>query len=279
MIENVDIEDIELDLLIEGLYRHFGYDFRNYSKAHLKRRLITRVKTESLQSISQLQHQLFHTEGYLEQLLLDFSINVTELFRDPSFFRLIRNEVIPILKQYSKIKIWHAGCSSGEEVYSMAIVLKEEGLYDRTQIYATDFNDDILKVAKTAIFPIGVMKNYARNYIEAGGKADFSDYFITNGKSIILNSNLQENIVFAHHNLVSDGDFAEMHLIICRNVLIYFDKTLQNRVFTLFDKSLIDCGILCLGSQETLKYSSIYDKYKTIDDKMSIYQHTYSSKR
>lgn len=274
MINNTDVEDVELDLIIEGLYRHFAYDFRNYSKAHLKRRLLARVQSESLHSISQLQHKLFHTEGYLQQLLTDFSINVTELFRDPLFFRLLRSEVIPLLKKHPKINIWHAGCASGEEVYSMAILLKEEGIYDRSQIYATDFNDQILNVAKTAIFPIGVMKTYARNYIEAGGKADISDYFITNGKSIILNSALKENIVFAHHNLVSDGDFAEMHLIICRNVLIYFDKTLQNRVFTLFNNSIIDSGVLCLGTQETLKYSTIFDKYKTLDDKMSIYQKT-----
>jgi chemotaxis protein methyltransferase CheR len=267
-----DIEDIEIDLFIQGMYLQYGYDFRNYSKAHLKRRLISRLKNTGLDSISKMQHEMLRNKDFFYEILPDFSINVTEMFRDPEFFKLLRTEVIPILKTYPQIKIWHAGCSSGEEVYSTAILLKEEGIYDRCQIYATDFNDQILQVAKDGIYPIDIIKDYTTNYVQSGGREDFSDYYIAKYNSIMIDSSLKENITFANHNLVTDDVFGEMHLVICRNVVIYFDRDLQDKVYHLFDRSTIRKGILCLGTKESLKHSSTMDSFDVISDEYRIYQ-------
>jgi len=267
-----DIEDIEVDLLIEGIYRKYGYDFRNYSRAHIKRRILHRIGKDSLETVSELQNKVLHNSEYFQEVLTDFSINVTEMFRDPEVFKYIREEIVPFLKSFPRIKIWHAGCSSGQEVYSMAILLKEEGLLDRTTIYATDFNDVILKRAKEGIYPIGLMKEYTKNYILSGGKSGFSDYYTAKYDSAILDQELKQNIVFANHNLVTDVDFASMQMVVCRNVLIYFDRELQNRVAKLFSDSLQAGGILALGTKETLEYTSEIDQYEILSKELRVYR-------
>lgn len=256
-------EDIEVQLFVDGMYLKYGYDFRDYSRAHIKRRIKNRVGLAGLNSISELQHKMLADPTYFESILPDFSINVTEMFRDPDFFSYLRDEIMPLLKTYPTLNIWHAGCSTGEEVYSMAILLKEAGLYDRCQIYATDFNEHVLSSAKEGIFPIEVVKDYTTNYLKAGGSESFSDYYIAKYESIILDHSLKKNIIFAEHNLVTDGVFNEMHLVICRNVLIYFNKELQTRVIELFKDSLRPGGILCLGSKETLRGEG-FDIYEAV---------------
>lgn len=269
---NIEVEDIELQVFLEAIYMKYGYDFRNYSRAHIKRRVMNRINLSGYTSISYLQHDVLRDKEIFNELLPDFSINVTEMFRDPQFFIKVREQVIQALRKFNKIKIWHAGCSSGEEVYSMAILLKEEGLLDRCVIYATDFNQRILKKAAEGIYPLESIKDYTKNYILAKGKESFSDYYRAKFESVIMDSTLRENIVFDQHNLVTDGVFGEMHLIVCRNVLIYFDTELQRRVLGKFDDSLIPGGYLCLGTKESLTRSDVTEKYETIDAPMRIYQ-------
>ena len=212
---------------------------------------------------------------FAARFLQDLSITVTEMFRDPQFYRSLRENVIPILKTYPFIKIWHAGCATGQEAYSMAIILKEEGLYERSTIYATDFNQEALDQAKTGIFPTRMMKDYTSNYQAAGGKESFADYYTSQYDMVIMDSGLRKNIVWANHNLVTDSIFAEVHLILCRNVMIYFEKELQNKVQKLFYESLINGGILCLGSKESLRYGDLPQKYTEIDRKERIFKKKY----
>ncbi|UCH98585.1 MAG: protein-glutamate O-methyltransferase CheR [Candidatus Aminicenantes bacterium] len=265
-------ERIEMDLLLEAIYQKYHYDFKDYSRAHLKRRLMYRMKIAGLENFSQMQHEILYNRSLFEKLLLDLSINVTEMFRDPSFYLAVRQKMIPRLKKYSFIKVWHAGCSTGEEVYSMAILLKEEGLYDRTQIYATDFNTLVLQKAKGAIYPIDLIKVYTLNYQRAGGINSFAEYYTARYNSVILDPSLKERIVFADHNLVTDGVFGEMNVVLCRNVLIYFTKKLQSRVIKLFLDSLAPSGFLCLGSKESLKFSEYYPYFTPFEEKEKIYQ-------
>ncbi len=266
------IINIEITLLLEAIFNKYGYDFRNYSKAHVKRRLLNRVSLSNFKSISEMQHKVLRDNKFFEVILRDLSINVTEMFRDPSFYKALREEVIPILKTYPFIKVWHAGCSTGEEVYSFAVLLKEEGLYDRTQIYATDFNHDVLDIAKKGIYPINKIKEFTTNYQATGGTQSFSDYYMANYNSVIFEQSLKKNLVFAEHNLVTDSVFAEVNLVICRNVLIYFNKELQNRVINLFYDSLNNGGFLALGSKETIQFMSKADKFDTINSKEKIYK-------
>lgn len=270
-----EIENIEIDLLLEAVYKKYGYDFRNYGKAHIKRRVMHRLATSELSSISHMQHKVLRDESFFEKLLRDLSINVTEMFRDPLFYQAIRQDVIPILKTFPFIKVWHAGCSTGEEVYSMAILFQEEGLLDRTQFYATDFNQVVLDVARQGIYSIDRIKEYTINYQKSGGKKSFSEYYNANYDSVIMNKDLKKNVVFADHNLVTDSVFAEVTMVVCRNVLIYFDKDLQNKVIKLFDESLINGGILSLGSKENLRFSSSVHRFKPINEPQKIYQKKY----
>lgn len=264
--------NLEIDLLLEAIFIKYGYDFRNYSKAHVKRRLLNRLSTSNLRSISHLQHEVLHEPEVFEALLRDLSINVTEMFRDPGFYMALRKDIIPLLKTYPYIKVWHAGCSTGEEVYSFAVLLKEEGLYDRTQIYATDFNRDVLDIAKKGIYPIDRIKEFTANYQSAGGTQSFSDYYMANYDSVIYDKSLKNNMVFAEHNLVTDSVFAEVNLVICRNVLIYFNKELQNRVIDLFYDSLINGGYLGLGSKETIQFTSKAHNFEVISKEEKIYK-------
>jgi chemotaxis protein methyltransferase CheR len=251
----LETSELEIPSLLEAVYEKYGYDFRQYSKAHIKRRIMNRLKMSGLEDVSQMQSMVLNDEIFASKLLQDLSITVTEMFRDPGCYKSIRENIIPILKTYPFIKIWHAGCSTGEEAYSMAIILYEEGLYDKTTIYATDYNQQALNYAKEGIYPNNMMKEYTAGYQLSGGKESFSNYYTSDEENVIMNQILKKNIVWANHSLVADSVFAEVHMIICRNVLIYFDRDLQNRVHTLFFNSLIKGGILCLGSKEGLTFT------------------------
>jgi chemotaxis protein methyltransferase CheR len=270
-----DTSDLEISLLLEAIYRKHGYDFRQYSQAHIRRRIMNRMAISGFADVSQMQSKVLNDEEFASELLQDLSITVTEMFRDPTFYRSLREKVIPILKTYPFIKIWHAGCATGEEAYSMAILLQEEGLYDRTTIYATDFNQLALNRAKEGIFSNKMIKEYTVNYQLSGGKESFSNYYTSSYDHVIMNQSLKKNIVWANHNLVTDSVFAEVNLILCRNVLIYFDKNLQNSVQTLFYNSLINGGVLCLGSKESLRYSDLYSEYQEMDNKQRIFKKKY----
>lgn len=267
-------QDIEIRLFLEGVFEKYGYDFRNYSAAFLKRRLLSRMRKNRLASVSEMQHRMLNDPDFFHTILLDISLNVTDMFRDPRFFSALRETAIPLLKTYPYLKIWHAGCSTGEEVYSLAILLLEEGLLERSIIYATDFNQTVVTKASEGIYPIDRMKTYAENYYKSTGKASFTDYFTVKYDSAIVNNSLKKNIVFSDHNLVSDGVFGEMNMIICRNVLIYFNRELQNRVLGLFYESLLAGGLLCLGVKETLIFSKHKEKFSQLH-KLNIYRKDY----
>jgi chemotaxis protein methyltransferase CheR len=269
---NPELEQIEIELLLEGIYQHYGFDFRSYAYASIRRRLWKRIEAEGLSTISSLQDQVLHNPPMMEKLLLDLSINVTSMFRDPGFYRVFREQVIPTLRTYPFIRIWHAGCATGEEVYSMAILLEEEGLYERSRIYATDINEVVLQKAKSGIFPLDRMQEYTENYIAAGGKRAFSDYYTAKYDGALFAPSLTKNVVFSQHNLVTDRSFSEFNVILCRNVLIYFDKTLQSRVLTLFYDSLAMFGILALGSKESLRFSPYEECYEQINGPEKIYR-------
>lgn len=268
-----ELEKLEIELLLEGIYRHYGFDFRTYSFSFLRRRIWNRVQNEGLKNISALQARVLHEPDIMEKLLGDFSINLTEMFRDPDFFLSFRLKVVPYLRELPLIRIWHAGCSTGEEVFSMAILLQEEGLYNKTMIYATDIHEKSLTKAKQAIFPLEKMQKYTKNYLASGGTGAFSEYYsVNNEKGVVFDPALSENIVFAHHNLAIDRSFNEFHVIICRNVLIYFNKELQNHVYNLFYQSLTRGGFLGLGSKEDMKYSGWDEYFETVDASEKIYK-------
>lgn len=266
------LEQVELDLLLEGIYRRYGYDFRDYAMSSLRRRIRARVRAEGAGSIAGLEEKVLHDPSCLERLVHSLSINVSSMFRDPELYLTLRRQVIPVLRTYPFLRIWHAGCSTGEEVYSMAILLMEEGLYDRSRIYATDMNESVLQQAKAGIFPLKAMRTYTANYIKAGGQASFSEYYTAQYDNAIFRPDLKRNLVFAQHNLVSDGMFNEFHVIFCRNVLIYFNKELQARVHKLLLHSLAPLGYLCLGSKESLKFSAHEDAYVDVDPVERVYR-------
>lgn len=271
---NRDVERIEVELLLEGVYRHYGFDFRSYAYSSLKRRIWKRITQEGLSSVSQLQDRVLHDSSLMEKLLLDLSINVTAMYRDPGFYAAFREKVVPTLRTYPFIRIWHAGCSTGEEVYSMAILLEEEGLYDRARIYATDINEVVLQRARAGIFPLEKMQEYTQNYLRAGGTRSFSEYYTAMYDGALFNTTLTRNVVFSQHNLVTDGSFSEFNVIVCRNVMIYFDRKLQNRVHRLFYDSLSRRGVLALGNKETLRFTDFEDKYEVVDTREKIYRRT-----
>ena len=254
-MSNIENEAIEIDLLLEAIFRKYGYDFRNYARASIERRLRRRLALSGLESIAEMIHQVLDDLAFFETLLRDCSINVTEMFRDPPFYQAFRKEVIPYLKTFPFFRIWIPGYATGEEVYSMAILLEEEGLHDRVQIYATDFNSNVIEKAKEGIYSLQTIKDYTANYQKAGGSKSFSDYYTAHYDAAILHPFLKSNIVFAAHNLVTDGVFNEMHMISCRNVFIYFNRELQNRVVKLFIESFHRGGFLCLGTKESLQFS------------------------
>ena len=274
-MKSIEIENLEINLLLDAIYQRYGYDFRNYARASVERRARQFLVKSGCNSISELIPRLLHDESFFAELVREFSITVTEMFRDPSVYRTLKERVFPLLNTYPFFKIWHAGCATGEEVYSLAILLKEEGLYKRATIFATDFNDWALEQAKQGIYSIDNIKKCTSNYQKAGGTNSFSEYYHAKYDSIVIDKSLRKNVTFANHNLVIDGIFSEMHLILCRNVLIYFDKTLQNRVLNLFNGSLVYGGFLCLGNKESLLFSDIQDKFDPVEERERIYQKKY----
>ncbi|MGH7678266.1 MAG: CheR family methyltransferase [Gemmatimonadaceae bacterium] len=267
-----ELERVEIELLLEGVFRQYGFDFRAYAYSSMRRRLWKRVEAESLNTLSDLQAKVLHDRDAMERLLLDLSVNVTAMFRDPQFYVAFRSLVVPVLRTYPFIRIWHAGCSTGEEVYSLAILLEEAGLYDRARIYATDINEVVLQQARRGIFPLERMQEYTENYIRAGGQRSFSEYYTAMYDGALFDQRLVRNVVFAQHNLVTDRSFADFTVIFCRNVLIYFDKELQNRVQGLFYESLVRLGVLCLGSKESLKFSTFESRYERLSPSEKIYR-------
>lgn len=270
--QKLDLEMIEIKLLTEGIFQHYGFDFRDYSLPSLKRRVWKRVYAEGLSTISALLDAVLHDSSCMERLLLDLSINTTAMFRDPTFYVAFRKKVVPMLRTYPFVRIWHAGCSTGEEVYSMAILLQEEGLYDRCRIYATDINETVLQRAKEGIFPLATMQENTSNYISAGGNGTFSEYYTARYDYALFRPSLRENVVFAQHNLVTDASFNHFNVIFCRNVLIYFNNALQDRVQRLFLQSMERFGILGLGKKETVRYSAVTDHYEEIDAAERLYR-------
>jgi chemotaxis protein methyltransferase CheR len=266
------LEDTEVQLLLEGIYLHYGWDFREYATASLRRRIWKCIRDQNLSTVSAFQERILHDPAYMERFLLSVSVNATAMFRDPGFYRAFRQKAVNALKSYRRIRIWHAGCATGEEVYSLATLLHEEGLYERCLVYATDMNETVLAKAKEGIFPLRAMQEYTENYLAAGGRRSFSEYYTTKYEKAIFRPALRKNIVWAQHNLVTDGSFNEFNAILCRNVMIYFNKSLRSRVHRLLHESLTMSGILALGSKELLQYTPEEHCYETLDGHARLYR-------
>jgi len=268
------LADIEVDLLLEGVYRHYGYDFRNYSRPSVTRRLLLALEREGLATLSGLQEKVLHNASYMNRLLLALSVNVTSMFRDPGFYAAFRSKVVPLLRTYPFVRICNAGCSTGEEAYSMAIVLSEEGLYDRCRIYATDMSAGVLERAEAGTYSLSELRRSDDAYRQAGGTGSLSSFYKARSHSdrAEIEPSLKRNIVFAEHNLVMDGTFNEFNVVLCRNVLIYFNRELQDRVHGLLYDSMVMFGALGLGKQETIKFTSRQRCYKELDGPTRLYR-------
>ncbi len=267
-----ELEALEIRLLLEGVHKQYGYDFRDYVQGTRMRRIHERVRKEGLCSIAGLLERVLHDPQCMVRLVGDLSITVSEMFRDPQMFQTLRNNIVQLLETYPYIRIWHAGCANGEEVYSLAILLHEEGLLDRCRIYATDMNEAALQQAQLGIFPLDKMQMYTQNHLSAGGRGSFSDYYTAKYDHAMFRPWLRENIIFSQHNLATDGSFNEFNVIFCRNVMIYFNKTLQERVHRLFYESLMRLGYLILGSQESIRFSVYESSYETVDAEEKVYR-------
>ena len=267
-----DVEALEIDLLVQALYEAYGFDFRQYSRPSLRRRIWRRVDAEGLVTVTGLLERVLHDQRAVQRLISDLSVSVSAMFRDPTFFAVFRKKVVPLLRTYPFIRIWNAGCSTGEEAYSLAILIREAGLYDRTRIYATDMNEAALDQARAGSFPIAKMRDYTANYIEAGGTHSFSEYYADAGDRVVIERSLSENVVFAQHNLVTDRSFNDFQVILCRNVMIYFDRQLQARVHDLLYESLVNFGILGLGIRESLSFTAHADHYERLDEDQQLYR-------
>jgi chemotaxis protein methyltransferase CheR len=267
-----DLERLEIELLTQGIARHYGYDFSGYAPASLRRRVRHAVRMEGVESISQLQHRVLHDDNALDRFLRALTIHVTSMFRDADVYRAFRKQVIPQLRTYPFVRIWHAGCSSGEEVYSMAIMLEEEGLYDRARIYATDISDTVLERARRGVFPLELMRKYTEGYHRAGGIRDFSRYYVADAEFAIMTAGLRRNIVFSQHNLASDGSFNEFNVILCRNVMIYFGSELRDRCQQLLHDSLVRFGYLVIGKKESLEHTAQRPRFEELPGDARIYR-------
>lgn len=268
----IQLTDNQVETVLQDLIDRYGYDFTDYSRASLKRRIIRLIVNDRFLSFGEFRFRLNHDREYLQRFVEQITVNVTEMFRDANFYRTLREQVLPVLATWPMIRIWHAGCSTGEEVYSMAILLKETNLLHKSLLYATDLNPRVLESVRAGIFSLGHMQHYSENYILAGGTKDFSSYYTALYDSVKFDEDLGRRMVLSTHNLVSDGTFNEFQLILCRNVLIYFDKPLQDRVLKLFHDSLEVLGYLALGAKETLKFTSISTHFKQIDNKEKIWR-------
>ena len=266
------IEDIEIQLLLEALYQRYHYDFRRYARASIKRRLLQAREKLGFNSISTLQHSLLHDPATLPQLLDYLTVQVSEMFRDPSYFRALREKVLPHLRTYPSLKVWIAGCSNGEELYSLAILFREEGLDQRTLFYATDINPQALQAAEAGVYPLDQIRKFTENHQKSGAKSSLSDYYTAGYGRAVFDASLRSRVVFSDHSLVTDAVFAEMHLISCRNVLIYFDRALQDRAIELFRDSLARKGFLGLGSKESLRFSKHADAFSDFVREEKVYQ-------
>jgi chemotaxis protein methyltransferase CheR len=269
---DVDGESTELRLLLNAIFERHGVDFRDYAYSSLKRRVKRQVVEEGAGTIPALQKLALADPACMERLLNALTIHVTAMFRDPGFYLALREKVLPMLRTYPFLRLWVAGCSTGEEVYSLAILLHEEGLYPRCRIYATDMREAVLSRARAGIFPLSVMQDYTRNYQQAGGRCAFAEYYTSDNKFVVLQPFLRENVVFAAHNLVGDASFNEFHAVLCRNVMIYFNRSLQERVCRLFHQSLVTFGYLGLGHSESIRFSGCEHLYEPFFAKERIYR-------
>ena len=264
MLQHFQINPEQTELILSDLVEVYGYDFTSYSRASLVRRINRLISMDRFTSFAEFRFRVRDDEHYLRRFVEQITVNVTEMFRDTGFYQTLRNEILPTLVSKPLIRIWHAGCSTGEEVYSMAILLEELGLLKKTLLYATDLNPSVLETVRKGIFPMRFMKQYSENYIQSGGTREFSSYYTAQYDLAKFDSGLQSRIILSTHNLVSDGSFNEFHVILCRNVMIYFEKDLQERALQLFDDSLETLGYLALGTKETIKFSMISRKYKQV---------------
>ena len=270
------VEDLEIRLLLEGIQHVYGYDFREYAQSSIKRRLTHWLAESQFETFSEAQSQLLRDRSLFENLLCTVTVNVTEMFRDPEFFKAVREQVVPFLKTYPFVKIWHAGCATGEEAYSMAILLNEEGMEGRYRMYATDINEAVLHRAEEGVMPLAEVRRFTRNYQQSGGTASFANYYTARHDRAFLPASLKKDIVFSSHNLATDAAFGEMNMILCRNVMIYFKPSLKERCLQLFDDSLLAGGILCLGLKETLERKTISTAYEELAPHMRIYRKNYA---
>jgi len=268
------VERIEITLLLEAIYQRYGYDFRSFALASINRRVRQFLSTSGICSISQMTERVLRDEGLISKLVQYVSIPVTEMFRDPFVYRAVREQVVPLLRTWPHVKIWHAGCATGEEVYSLAIVLKEMGLLKRATIYATDFNDANLAQAREGTYASGRIQEANHRHRQAGGKRPLTDYCRTHRGKATMVPSLARHITFANHNLATDTSFGEVHLVFCRNVLIYFNRALQNRALDLFSESLVHGGFLCLGTRENLAFTEAHEIYIPVNGKAQIYKHS-----
>lgn len=267
-----DREEVEIQLLLEGMFRCYGCDFRDYAPASLKRRIHLAMREEKVATVSGLLERVLHQPGSLERLLVTLTVNTTAMFRDPRFYLAFRRKIVPLLRTYPYVRIWHVGCATGEEVYSMAILLEEEGLAQRTRIYATDLNHMVLGKAMEGIFPLRLMQDYTRNYLAAGGTRSFSEYYTARYEHALFKPSLRTNIVWGQHNLVTDSSFNEFNVILCRNVMIYFNGALQARVHQLLYDSLIMFGYLGLGSGESVTSTPCESRYEEVESHEKLYR-------
>jgi len=268
-----DVEDFEVLQLLSAIEYRWGYDFTDYARSSIKRRIRNSMIRHGIKYISELTPKVLHDQSFFQDMVKDFSITVTEMFRNPLVWKALQTEVFPVLRTWPYFKIWHAACATGEEVYSMAILLDEAGLLDRATIYATDFNDIALQKAKDGVYPKKVMQKAKDHYQAAGGAACLSEYYYEDGEVVRMKKKLRDHIVWANHNLTVDRVFGEMNLILCRNVLIYFTQPLQNRVLEMFSASLTQNGFLCLGDKETLDFTSVSSFYQPVVSEKRIYRY------
>jgi chemotaxis protein methyltransferase CheR len=270
-----EVENVEIRLLLEGIHEVYGYDFRDYADASMKRRLTHWLAESQFANFSAAQARLLRDPGVFDSLLRGITVNVTEMFRDPAFFKAMRLQVVPFLKTYPFVKVWHAGCATGEEAYSMAIVLNEEGMSGRYRMYATDINEAVLQRAAEGLVSLADMQKFTRNYQKSGGSGSFADYYTARYDRAVLSSTLRKDIVFAPHNLAADAEFGEMHVVLCRNTMIYFKPALKERCLRLFDASLLSGGFLCLGLKETLEDKPIAERYQELLPGLRIFRKRY----
>jgi chemotaxis protein methyltransferase CheR len=271
-MNDVGVAPIELDLLLEAVFQRYGYDFRSYTRSFIERQTRQFLPEAGCAAVSEMIPKVLHDEAFFWRLARRYSISVTEMFRDPFVYRAVRERIVPLLRAWPHFTIWHAGCATGEEVYSLAIVLKEEGVYDQATIYATDFNDEVLERAGEGVYEADGMRVAGGNYLLAGGKASLSDHCSTFNGAVAMDGSLKERLTFANHDLAGDDGFAETHLVFCRNVLIHFNRELQNRVLGLFTEGLVHGGFLCLGTEEDIRFSDVSHRYAVVDRKARLFR-------